>query len=168
MGHQQLLAATCQAADTLGVVPSVLCFRPFPEQIFTGQILANSQSFCVLSCFKTIRYQTVNDLPLFCRCFTVAETFIQTILVDACQAKTIVVGEYSFCAGRQGDVSLLRRELSIPVIACPLHQIAGQRISSHANVRRYLTINGLFQQHAVVLLASLAGRQLTGRYPRSK
>ncbi len=148
-GHQGLLDDVKQRAQAMDALSVVVLFEPHPIEFFAAdkaparlmklreKLLALQQhQVDVVVCLRFNRW--LADMP--------AETFVTDLLVNALQAKAVVVGDdFRFGAKRQGDVKLLKRmgeqhDYVVDQMSTCLHE--GERISS-TRVRSALAKNDI-------------------------
>jgi riboflavin kinase/FMN adenylyltransferase len=138
LGHQALLQRERQLADEKNMRLLALTFSPHPRRFFQADQppFLLSDSILRRDYLEQAGVDAVVELTfdgVLAR--TTAEDFVKHILVDAMQAKHIVVGEnFLFGAGRTGDVKLLKemgKKHGFEVTALPLMKdIDGKRLSS--------------------------------------
>ncbi|HSC85634.1 MAG TPA: bifunctional riboflavin kinase/FAD synthetase [Polyangiaceae bacterium] len=110
-GHQAVLRAACERADTLGLLPVVLTFHPHPAAVLGKQFvqvltalprkvalierLSPRIEVCVVPFTLDLAHRT-------------AEEFVELILVRQLNARFVLVGEnFRFGRGREGDFARL-------------------------------------------------------------
>lgn len=164
LGHQALMRELVDSADDQSLTPMVLTFDRNPLAVIAPErcptsILGSNQRAELLA-----EYGAAATLELhFDRHLAElsAEEFIQKILHDALDARTVVVGDgFRFGAGGLGDVELLRSQGSAKgfrVRVVPAVEFDGARVSS-SRIRELLTAGD------VAAAAKLLGRnhQTTG------
>jgi riboflavin kinase/FMN adenylyltransferase len=138
LGHQALLKRERALADEKNMPLLALTFSPHPRRFFQADQppFLLSDSILRRDYLEQAGVDAVVELTfdgVLAR--TSAEDFIREILVNALQAKHIVVGEnFQFGAGRTGDVKLLKemgKKHGFEVTALPLMKdIDGKRLSS--------------------------------------
>lgn len=144
LGHQALLRELVDSADDQSLTPAVLTFDRNPLAVIAPErcpvsILGPNQRAELIADFGAAAMlelafdRQLAELP--------AEAFIQRILIEAIDAKTVVVGEgFRFGAGGSGDVELLRVQGSVHgfrVRVVPAVQLSGERVSS-SRIRQLL------------------------------
>jgi riboflavin kinase / FMN adenylyltransferase len=165
LGHQALLKLLVSTAQTQQLLPAVMTFEPHPREFFTPQNAPARLSSLreKLEYFKEVGVQKV----LICRFNQAfagisAQDFMQKILVDALNARTILVGEdFRFGAKRQGEVQDLI-QAGFQLSPLPKVQVGGARVSSTL-VREALAHGELMQ--AQLLLGrpySISGKVVHG------
>lgn len=164
-GHQAMLQRVVQEAAARGLDPMALTFEPTPREFFdraTAPARLTTLTRKVLwiarmgvDQVRVLRFnQALASLP--------AEDFVRQVLVHACAARWILVGDdFRFGAQRRGDFALLQRlgdELGFECAALPSVQEGGVRISSSA-------IRMALQEGRLAQAATLLGRpfSLVGR-----
>ena len=158
LGHQQLIAETIESAEEHALVPTVVTFDRHPFSLLdpgsepaplTGQ---HQKKFLL----EEAGIELVLNLPFDDELAALsAKDFVSQILVDALQAKIVVVGEgFRFGAHQAGDVDLLRelgQELGFMVRVIPHLEIDGEVVSTSR-------IRALLLEGKVTQAAKLLGR----------
>ena len=165
LGHQALLKLLVSTAQTQQLIPAVMTFEPHPREFFTPQNAPARLSSLreKLEYFKEVGVQKV----LICRFNKAfagisAQDFMQKILVDALNARTILVGEdFRFGAKRQGEVQDLI-QAGFQLSPLPKVQVGGARVSS--TLVREALANGELMQAQLLLgrTYSISGKVVHG------
>jgi riboflavin kinase/FMN adenylyltransferase len=154
-GHRELLLRVVQAARARDLVPAAMTFEPHPREFFTPDAapprVANLRD--KIEGLRACGIERVFILHFDRHLAALAaERFIDDVLVQACQARWIIVGDdFRFGARRAGDITLLRAHAAaggfevhqLPAVlstaqsaaqadAAPLAPGDAQRISSSA------------------------------------
>ena len=113
LGHRRLLREVLRLSQTQGAVPTVLTFEPHPREFFSPDSAPPR-----LSCFRE-KIETLSECGMeqvvVCSFNAAlakipAQSFAEDILLKRLCVRHLVVGDdFCFGAGRQGDLSLLRR-----------------------------------------------------------
>ena len=138
-GHQALLAQVVAAARARGLTPAVMTFEPHPREFFAPEQaparISNLRD--KLDALQAAGIERV-FIQHFSRRFArlAAEAFIETVLIDGCRVRWLMVGDdFRYGARRAGDVALLRDRAAAGgyvVVQCPTISEDGERISSSA------------------------------------
>lgn len=175
-GHQALLRQLKAEAASRGLQPSVLTFAPHPREFFARKLAGSNASV-------PARLHTLREKLEALAAAGVAETrvcafngafaalspedFVKQVLVDAMQAKHVLIGDdFRFGARRAGDFALLvslGHQYGFTVSALDSQCLADERISS-SQVRAALAAGDL--QRAEALLGypyAMEGRVIQGR-----
>jgi riboflavin kinase / FMN adenylyltransferase len=136
-GHQAMLARVVEAADDLGLTPTVLTFDPHPREFFAPATAPPRLSTLreKLEQFAARGIARVHIARFDARFASLtAEEFIERIMVDALRTRWVLVGEdFRFGRGRRGDVALLRAAArTFSVEALPAVTSGQERVSSSA------------------------------------
>ncbi|MFM8501189.1 MAG: riboflavin biosynthesis protein RibF, partial [Fluviibacter sp.] len=176
-GHQALLRQLKAEAESRGLQPSVLTFAPHPREFFARK-LAGGQAPVIPARLHTLREKlealaaagvAETRICAFNESFAAfsPEDFVKQVLVDAMQAKHILIGDdFRFGARRAGDFALLQslgEQYGFTVSALDSQCLADERISS-SQVRAALATGDL--QRAEALLGypyAMEGRVIKGR-----
>jgi riboflavin kinase/FMN adenylyltransferase len=170
-GHQALIDTVCSIAGEQGLVPALMCFEPLPAALLRPD-QPPARLMTVRDRIMACRQAGIARLlmPRFDRAFASLspEAFVQRWIVDAAQARHVVVGEdFRFGARATGDVARLRELGQQHGFA--LHAMAavtdeqGERIAS-TRIRAHLAAGELDQ--AACLLGrpyTLSGRVRVGQ-----
>lgn len=162
LGHQAVLRQAADQARAFGLPLVVLIFEPLPREFFAPQApvarltrlrerVAFIQELGVVDVLLVHPFNTAfAQLP--------AEAFVERVLVDALQARHIVIGDdFRFGQGRQGDFGLLKQlgsRFEFSVQAAATWELDGERVSS-TRIRRHLA------ERDVAGAARLLGRPFT-------
>ena len=175
-GHQALLRQLKAEAASRGLQPSVLTFAPHPREFFARKLAGSNAS--VPARLHTLREKlealaaagvAETRICAFNEAFAALspEDFVKQVLVDAMQAKHVLIGDdFRFGARRAGDFSLLvslGHQYGFTVSALDSQCLADERISS-SQVRAALAAGDL--QRAEALLGypyAMEGRVIQGR-----
>ncbi|MBP7991946.1 MAG: bifunctional riboflavin kinase/FAD synthetase [Rhodocyclaceae bacterium] len=175
-GHQALLRQLKAEAASRGLQPSVLTFAPHPREFFARKLAGSNAS--VPARLHTLREKlealaaagvAETRVCAFNEAFAALspEDFVKQVLVDAMQAKHVLIGDdFRFGARRAGDFSLLvslGHQYGFTVSALDSQCLADERISS-SQVRAALAAGDL--QRAEALLGypyAMEGRVIQGR-----
>lgn len=113
LGHQALLNKLMHQARQLQAAPVLILFEPHPAEFFLAE-KAPARLMCLRE--KRQVLQAWSLAQILCLQFNrhlahcSARTFVQRWLVEALQAKSVIVGEdFRFGRHRRGDVALLRK-----------------------------------------------------------
>ena len=176
-GHQALLRQLKAEAESRGLQPSVLTFAPHPREFFARKQAGNNAPV-IPARLHTLREKlealaaagvAETRVCAFNEAFAALspEDFVQHVLVDAMQARHILIGDdFRFGAKRAGDFALLKslgEQYGFTVSALDSQCLAGERISS-SQVRAALATGDL--QLAEALLGypyAMEGRVIKGR-----
>ena len=175
-GHQALLRQLKAEAASRGLQPSVLTFAPHPREFFARKLAGSNAS--VPARLHTLREKlealaaagvAETRVCAFNEAFATLspEDFVKQVLVDAMQAKHVLIGDdFRFGARRAGDFALLvslGHQYGFTVSALDSQCLADERISS-SQVRAALAAGAL--QRAEALLGypyAMEGRVIQGR-----
>lgn len=175
-GHQALLRQLKAEAASRGLQPSVLTFAPHPREFFARKLAGSNAS--VPARLHTLREKlealaaagvAETRVCAFNEAFAALspEDFVKQVLVDAMQAKHVLIGDdFRFGARRAGDFALLvslGHQYGFTVSALDSQCLADERISS-SQVRAALAAGDL--QRAEALLGypyAMEGRVIQGR-----
>lgn len=175
-GHQALLRQLKAEAASRGLQPSVLTFAPHPREFFARKLAGSNAS--VPARLHTLREKlealaaagvAETRVCAFNEAFAALspEDFVKQVLVDAMQAKHVLIGDdFRFGARRAGDFALLvslGHQFGFTVSALDSQCLANERISS-SQVRAALAAGDL--QRAEALLGypyAMEGRVIQGR-----
>ena len=175
-GHQALLRQLKAEAASRGLQPSVLTFAPHPREFFARKLAGSNAS--VPARLHTLREKlealaaagvAETRVCAFNEAFAALspEDFVKQVLVDAMQAKHVLIGDdFRFGARRAGDFALLvslGHQFGFTVSALDSQCLANERISS-SQVRAALAAGDL--QRAKALLGypyAMEGRVIQGR-----
>lgn len=149
LGHQAMLERLTHAARERGLESWVLTFEPHPREFFTPEQaparLTNLREKEELFSRFGVEHVHVCHFNQELASLS-AEAFVQHFLVDALQAKWVLVGDdFRFGAKRLGDFGLLQHEGArhgFEAFAMPSVMVDGLRISSTA-VREALAAGDL-------------------------
>lgn len=168
-GHQALIGLCKSLAEKRHSI-AVVTFEPLPQAWFQPNTApARLMSVRQKLDFLADEAIDITWLMRFNQALAAmdAESFVQSVLVNALAAKHIVVGEdFRYGNRRQGDIASLRssgERSGFKVHAVPMIDIDGCRVSS-SNIRACLAAGDL--QQAAHLLGrpfSMAGRVVGGR-----
>ncbi len=176
-GHQALLRQLKAEAAARGLQPAVLTFAPHPREFFARK-LAGGQAPVIPARLHTLREKlealaaagvAETRICAFNEAFAALspEDFVKQVLVDAMQAKHVLIGDdFHFGARRAGDFALLEslgEQYGFTVSALDSQCLADERISS-SQVRAALASGDL--QRAEALLGypyAMEGRVIKGR-----
>lgn len=165
LGHQAVLQRLTEKAAASQLTPAVLTFEPHPREFFTPQqaparltslrekleLFAEAGVEQVYVCQFNQRFAAVT-----------AEAFMQNILRDALDARSILVGEdFRFGAGRKGAIADFEAA-GFDLVSLPHVELNGVRVSSTA-VREALASGEL--NRAAALLGrpySISGKVVHG------
>jgi riboflavin kinase/FMN adenylyltransferase len=150
-GHRELLLRVVRAARERGLVPAAMTFEPHPREFFTPDA-APARVANLRDKIEGLRACGIERVFIlhFDRHLAAlaAEPFVDDVLVQACQARWIIVGDdFRFGARRAGDIALLRARAAQG--GFEVHQLPSvlsdtQRVSSSA-VRAALARGDLAQ-----------------------
>ncbi|WP_345251487.1 bifunctional riboflavin kinase/FAD synthetase [Pigmentiphaga soli] len=143
-GHQAMLARVRRAADTHGLIPTVMTFEPHPREFFARlhnrpelaptRIAALRDELCALA-QAGMRHVVVERFDSRLAGMP-AQEFIDRLLVQGLHARWLLVGDdFRFGARRTGDIDLLRANAARGgFVVESLDSVTdhGQRISSSA------------------------------------
>ncbi|MVW71209.1 bifunctional riboflavin kinase/FAD synthetase [Bordetella sp. 15P40C-2] len=154
-GHQAILARVRQAAQSRGLVPSVLTFEPHPREYFATlnqrPELAPTRIFGLRDKIEALAHQGISQILI--ERFNAkladmsANAFIEELLVGMLQTRWLLVGEdFRFGRKRSGDLELLREAgmvhgFEVQTLADVTDQ-QGHRVSS-SEVRTALAVGDL-------------------------
>jgi len=176
-GHQALLRQLKAEAASRGLQPAVLTFAPHPREFFARK-LAGNQVPVIPARLHTLREKlealaaagvAETRICAFNEAFAALspEAFVKQVLVDAMQAKHVLIGDdFRFGARRVGDFALLKtlgEQYGFTVSSLDSQCVADERISS-SQVRTALAAGDL--QRAEALLGypyAMEGRVIKGR-----
>jgi len=156
LGHVALLRRLGEAAQRLGVAPTVLTFEPHPREFF-----APASAPARLSTFREkielLAEQGVTQLMVcpFNAAFAAlsADAFIEQVLVGALKVRHVIVGDdFRFGRGRAGDFTMLQaagERFGFTVDSMGSVVAEGERVSS-SGVRKALAEGDM--EHAARLL----------------
>ena len=165
LGHQAVLRRLTEKAVAGRLTPAVMTFEPHPREFFTPQqaparltslrekleLFAEAGVEQVYVCQFNRRFAAVT-----------AEAFMQNILRDALDARSILVGEdFRFGAGRKGSVADFQAA-GFDLVSLPHVELEGVSVSSTA-VRKALAFGAL--DKAATLLGrpySISGKVVHG------
>jgi riboflavin kinase/FMN adenylyltransferase len=154
-GHQAILARVRQAAQSRGLVPSVLTFEPHPREYFAilnqRPELAPTRIFGLRDKVEALADQGMSQILIERFNATLADmsanAFIEELLVGMLHTRWLLVGEdFRFGRKRSGDLDLLRE--AGMVHGFEVHTLAdvtdrqGHRVSS-SEVRNALAFGDL-------------------------
>ena len=158
LGHQQLIFETIESAEEHSLVPTVITFDRHPFSLLDpdaepAPLIGQHQKQYLL---QEAGIELVLNMPFDEQLATLsAKDFISQVLVEALNAKIVVIGAgFRFGANQQGDVDLLRelgQELGFVVRVIPHFEIDGEVVSSSR-------IRNLLLEGNVALAAKLLGR----------
>jgi riboflavin kinase/FMN adenylyltransferase len=136
-GHQAMLARLVEAAEDLGLPPTVLTFDPHPREFFAPQAAPPRLSTLrdKLEQFAVRGVARVHVARFDARLAQLsANEFVERIMVAALATRWVLVGEdFRFGRGRGGDLALLRASArTFSVEAMPTVRSGAERISSSA------------------------------------
>lgn len=165
LGHQALLNQLMQTAQAKNLIPAVMTFEPHPREFFTpatapARLRSLREKLEYLGELGVAR----TYICAFNRKFATisAQTFMQEILHQALNAKSILVGnDFKFGAKRAGSVADFI-SAGFDLIDFPQVDMAGERVSS-TRVRLALASGRL--QEAAALLGrpySISGKVVHG------
>ena len=169
LGHRRLLAILRAEADRLGVPAAVVTFDRHPATVVRPDsapaLLTDPEQRLELLAACGIDVAVIVPFDAR-RAEESAEDFVEEVLVGACRARVVAVGEdFHFGHGRKGDVGLLRELGAIhgfSVVAVGLHgggdADGGDPVSS-------TRIRGLLAAGDVAGAAALLGRPHQVRAP---
>ncbi len=153
LGHQKILQQLRNEAERLNTHGCLMTFEPLPREYFakdnaTPRLMNRSEKIRVLKNFDAtiqpdyLLFLNFNKTLASMR----ATEFIEKILIDKLQVKTIIVGDdFRFGCDRQGDFAMLQsygKSHGLSVINIESHLVEGQRVSSTL-IRQALTNNQL-------------------------
>lgn len=157
-GHLQVIEPAIAAArdfDLSGVVPTLVSFKPHPQEYFTGtrrQLLTPLED-------KVARLEAVGIEQLVLLPFDAAlaalspQDFVVEMLVKRLRACFICVGEnFRFGQGRSGravDLEAIAGSLAIPVEVVALKTEGGERISS-SRIRQALAAGNIVEANRLL------------------
>jgi riboflavin kinase/FMN adenylyltransferase len=138
-GHRELLRRVVAAARQRGLVPAAMTFEPHPREFFAPDSaparVANLRD--KVEGLRAAGIERVFVLPFRRRLASLdAASFVRDVLVAACEARWIIVGDdFRFGARRGGDIGLLRA--MGPQLGYEVDELApvlgeGRRVSSSA------------------------------------
>lgn len=133
LGHQALLSQLVEVANSQSRVPTVMTFEPHPREYFMPKNAPTRLSSLreKLAYFEQVGVQATY-LCRFNAAFAAmtANDFMQTILRDALNVKSILVGgDFRFGAKRQGSVYSFK-EAGFDLIDFPQVMVNNARVSS--------------------------------------
>ena len=177
-GHQALLRQLKAEAESRGLQPSVLTFAPHPREFFARK-LAGSNAPVVPARLHTLREKlealaaagvSETRIGAFNEAFAALspEDFVKQVLVDAMQAKHVLIGDdFRFGARRAGDFALLQalgEKYGFTVSSLDSQCLADERISS-SQVRAALAAGDLHRAEALLGYPyAVEGRVIKGRH----
>ncbi|SRR6266567_1731153 len=166
-GHQAMLSRLVEAAEDLGLPPSVLTFEPHPREFFAREgapprlssLRGKLEQFAAHGVAQAFIARFDHRLASLS-----ADEFVDSVLVRSLGARWVLVGDdFRFGRGRSGNLALLRaRATSFSIETMPTVCVDGERASSSA-VRRALAAGEL--EHAAQLLGrpyAISGRVAHG------
>src|SRR5437867_3087410 len=108
-----MLVRLCEAADDLGLTPTVLSFDPPPREFF-GRASAPPRLSSLrdkIGCFRAAGVARVVIARFGAGLASLSpETFVETVLVQRLGVRWLLVGaDFRFGKARAGDLALLRR-----------------------------------------------------------
>ncbi len=165
LGHQALLGALMQTADSLKLTSAVMTFEPHPREFFApesapARLCSMREKLEHFAAAGVERVYVCRFNQRFAR--VSADEFMQTILRNALNAQTILVGEdFRFGAMRAGSIIDFIEE-KFNLISLPQVNLADARVSS-TRVRSALAVGNL--QEAALLLGrsySISGKVVHG------
>lgn len=137
LGHQAMLRAVMDDAETHGLCSGLVTFHPHPRAVFRpdqppGRILPRRDQFLAL---RTLGLNELHLLPFNTALAKMpAEDFVTQVLVSGLQVASVWVGsDFRFGAKRGGDVALLERmgqQLGFRTQTLPTVLLDGERVSS--------------------------------------
>jgi riboflavin kinase / FMN adenylyltransferase len=135
-GHRQVLQPILQSPST--AFPTVVTFRPHPQEFFTGQrraLLTPLEEKAM--CLQALGVEQLVLLPFDQALAALSpQEFVEKILVQQLQAQHISVGQnFRFGHRRCGttaDLKTIAAQHQITVTLAPLYPIDGERVSSSA------------------------------------
>ena len=158
LGHQQLIFETIESAEEHSLVPTVITFDRHPFSLLDpdaapAPLIGQHQKQFLL---QEAGIELLLNMPFDKQLATLsAKDFISQVLVEALNAKIVVIGAgFRFGANQQGDVDLLRelgKELGFVVRVIPHFEIDGEVVSTSR-------IRNLLLEGNVALAAKLLGR----------
>ena len=176
-GHQALLRQLKAEAGSRGLQPSVLTFAPHPREFFARK-LAGRNAPVVPARLHTLREKlealaaagvAETRICAFNEAFAALspEDFVKQVLVDAMQAKHVLIGDdFRFGVRRAGDFALLKslgEKYGFTVSALDSQCLADERISS-SQVRAALSVGDLQQAEGLLGYPyAMEGRVIQGR-----
>lgn len=165
LGHQALLNQLMQSARAKNLIPAVMTFEPHPREFFTpasapARLRSLREKLEYLSELGVARIY----ICAFNRKFATisAQEFMQKILLQSLNAKTILVGnDFRFGAKRAGSVADFIAA-GFDLIDFPQVDMVGERVSS-TRVRHALA-NGRLHEAAALLgrAYSISGKVVHG------
>ena len=165
LGHQALLNKLMQTAKLQNLMPAVMTFEPHPREFFTpatapARLCSLREKLEYLIELRVARVY----ICAFNRKFAslAAQEFVQTILREPLNAKSILVGnDFKFGAKRAGSVADFVTA-GFDLVDLPQVDMAGERVSS-TRVRQALA-HGRLQEAAVLLGRpySISGKVIHG------
>jgi len=141
LGHQKILQQLHNEAERLNTHGCLMTFEPLPREYFakdssTPRLMNRSEKIRVLKSFDA---EIQPDYLLFLNFNKAlagmrATEFIEKILIDKLQVKTIIIGDdFRFGCDRQGDFTMLQsygKSHGLSVISIESHLVEEQRVSS--------------------------------------
>ncbi len=170
LGHQALINAVLKSADDESLESTLLSFEPLPRQFFDKSTQSYRLQSTTEKLFQLRQWgldttillrfnQALAELP--------AEDFIQQILLNQLNTKTLFVGDdFRFGADRLGDIEMLEKfgQINGFVVHCvPPVCAAGVRVSS---TRLRAALDSGYMRLAADFLGqpfSLSGRVVKGQ-----
>lgn len=168
LGHQSLLASVKEAAQSRGLVPSVVTFEPHPRDYFgRGNVARISTLYDKVMRILDAGIERIYILPFHHSLASrSAESFVKDILVEGLETCWLTVGEdFRFGGDRKGDVTLLEalsRKEAFELYIAPTFFHTSTRVSS-TRIRETLAGGDLFE--AQVMLGhpyTMTGRVIHG------
>lgn len=161
LGHRRLLEILRAEAGRLGVLSAVVTFDRHPATVVRPEsapaLLTDTEQKLELLAGCGIDVTVVVPFDAH-RANESAEDFVDEVLVGACGAKAVVVGEdFHFGHGRKGDVPLLRelgpaRGFEVLAVGLRAEPIQGEEPVSSTRIRRLIAAGD------VAAAAALLGR----------
>ncbi|MGV0998443.1 MAG: bifunctional riboflavin kinase/FAD synthetase [Fluviibacter sp.] len=176
-GHQALLRQLQAEAQLRGLQPSVLTFAPHPREFFARQQAADAMPKIParlhtlrekLEALAAAGVEETRICPFNERFAALTpQAFVQQVLVDAMQARHVLIGDdFRFGARRAGDFALLKtlgEQYGFTVSALDAQCLGQERISS-SQVRAALAEGDLSRAEALLGYPyAMAGRVIRGR-----
>lgn len=144
LGHQQVISALIQKAESLNCEAAVLVFEPQPQELFSpesapARLSRLRDKYILLKNLGVDRLICINFNKKFASLR--ADTFIDELLVQRLGIKHLIVGDdFRFGKNRQGNFSMLKdagNVFGFNVTDTKSHKLADCRVSS-TEVRRLL------------------------------
>ena len=165
LGHQALLRRLIETAKSQNLKSAVMTFEPHPREFFAPEQaparLTSLREKLELFAEAGVEYVYVCH---FTRHFAMvtAEAFMQNILRDSLDARSVLVGEdFRFGAGRKGELADFKAA-GFNLVSLPHVELHGERVSSTA-IREALASGNL--DRAAALLGrpySISGKVVHG------